>query len=126
MARLFLTVLSGYRAQGRYLLHAFVLMLNHFHALITVPPGTTVERAVQLIKGGFSYRARKELGIPGEIWQRGFSDEYVANEAAFRAQPLHIDQNPVRARLTRVPEEYQYGSAGSGTETDSIPEHLRG
>ena len=46
MARLFLTVLSGYRAQGRYLLHAFVLMLNHFHALITVPPGTTVERAV--------------------------------------------------------------------------------
>ena len=66
------------------------------------------------------------MGIPGEIWQRGFSDEYVANEAAFRAQPLHIDQNAVRARLTRVPEEYQYGSAGSGTETDSIPEHLRG
>jgi len=126
MARLFLKVLSGYRAQRRYLLHAFVLMPDHFHALISVPGGMSVERAMQLIKGGFSYRAKKELGIQGEIWQRGFSDEYVADAAGFRARIAYVRENPVRAGLARVPEAFPYGSAGSGIEVDAMPEHLRG
>lgn len=78
MARLFLELLMTYRDQGRYLLHDFVVMPDHFHALMSVPPRMTIERAVQLVKGGFSYRAKKELGFHGEIWQRGFSDEYIA------------------------------------------------
>jgi len=49
-------------------------MPDHFHLLVSVPPGTTLERIVQLLKGGFSYRARKELGFASEIWQRGFAD----------------------------------------------------
>ena len=67
MARLFLEVLLRYRQQHRYLLHEFVLMPDHFHLLIT--PTETLERALQLIKGGFSYRAKKELGFMREIWQ---------------------------------------------------------
>ena len=126
MARLFLDVLSGYRAQGRYLLHEFVLMREHFHALISVPPEMTIERTAQLIKGGFSYRAKKELGIQGEIWQRGFSDEYLLDAAGYSARCEYIRQNPVRAGLVRAPEEYPYGSMGSGVETDPMPEHLRG
>ena len=126
MARLFLDVLSGYRSHGRYLLHEFVLMPDHFHALISVPPGMSIERAVQLIKGGYSYRAKKELGIQGEIWQRGFSDEYVVDAAGYRARCEYIRQNPVRAGLVRAPEEYPYGSAASEIEADSMPRHLRG
>src|SRR5439155_10930581 len=61
MAQLFLEVLLHYRKQGKYLIHEFVLMPNHFHLLIT--PLETLERALQLIKGGFSHRARKELGF---------------------------------------------------------------
>ena len=126
MARLFVEVLAAYRAQKRYLLHEFVLMPDHFHALISVPPGISVEKAVQLIKGGFSYRARKELGFQSEIWERGFSDEYVADFDGFRARCRYIRQNPVRAGLARVTKEYPYGSAGAGIDTDPMPEHLRG
>src|SRR5689334_15595260 len=67
MAKLFLEVLLHYRQQGKYLLHEFVLMPDHFHLLIT--PLETLERALQLMKGGFSYRVKKELGFAGEIWQ---------------------------------------------------------
>ena len=70
MAQLFIEVLLHYRRQGKYLLHEFVLMPDHFHVLIT--PAITLERALQLIKGGFSFRARKELGFGGEIWQTSF------------------------------------------------------
>jgi putative transposase len=50
-------------------------MPNHFHLLIT--PTLTLERAMQVIKGGFSYRARKELGFAGEIWQPSYYDRRV-------------------------------------------------
>jgi len=70
MARLFLDVLQHYHLQKKYLLHEFVLMPDHFHLLIT--PTETLERALQLIKGGFSYRAKKELRFIGEIWQPSY------------------------------------------------------
>ncbi len=65
MAELFVQVLPSYRSQHKYLLHEFVLMPDHFHLLIT--PTLTLERAMQLIKGGFSFRAKRELGFGGEI-----------------------------------------------------------
>ncbi len=59
---------------GRIIVHDFVVMPNHVHVLMTVPGDLSIEKAMQLIKGGFSFRANKELGFRGEIWQRGFSD----------------------------------------------------
>jgi putative transposase len=60
LAELFLEILYHYRGESKYLLHEFVLMPNHFHLLIT-PSGITLERAMQLIKGGFSHRAGQEV-----------------------------------------------------------------
>ena len=75
MAQLFLDVLQHYRLQKKYLLHEFVVMPDHFLLLLT--PTETLERALQLIKGGFSYRARKELGFMNEIWQPSYYDRRV-------------------------------------------------
>ncbi len=63
---LFLETLQSYRGRA-YLLHEYVLMPEHFHILIT--PSVTLERAVQFIKGGFSFRVKKELQSSMEIWQ---------------------------------------------------------
>jgi putative transposase len=52
-ARLFLKTLYGYRRQGRFELHAFVVMPEHVHLLLTPAPGITLERAMQFVKGGF-------------------------------------------------------------------------
>jgi hypothetical protein len=67
----------GYRELGEYKLHAFVVMRDHFHVLLTIEGTRSIERVVQKIKGGFSHRARVELGFRGEIWQRGFTDERI-------------------------------------------------
>ena len=48
-------------------------MPNYFHLLLTIENEMTIERAVQFIKGGFSFRAGKELGMRSPIWQKGFS-----------------------------------------------------
>lgn len=75
MAQLFVEVLLHYRRQEKYLLHEFVVMPDHFHLLVT--PTVTLERTLQLIKGGFSFRARRELGFGGGVWQSSFYDRRV-------------------------------------------------
>lgn len=111
MAALFLDVLRSAVAAQRFQIHDFVVMPDHFHVMLTLDAGTSVEKAVQLIKGGFSYRAKKELGYQGEIWQRGFSEVRITNRRSFLQHRDYIDRNPVRAGLAVEPEKYPFGSA---------------
>ncbi len=104
MARLFTDVLLHYRQQGKYLLHEFVVMPDHFHLLIS--PTLTLERALQLIKGGFSFRAKKELEFGGEIWQKSYYDRRVRDMEEYLAFREYIHQNPVKKWLVSEVGEY--------------------
>ena len=110
MADLFIDVLRSTMRSVKINVHDFVVMPNHVHILMTIPGVMSIEKAMQLIKGGFSYRANKELGFRGEIWQRGFSDVRVNDEQGFEQHREYIENNPVKAGLTNSPEEYPYGS----------------
>ncbi|MGA9528694.1 MAG: transposase [Terriglobales bacterium] len=123
MARLLLDVLFHYRSQEKYLLHEFVLMPDHFHLLIT--PLLTLERALQLIKGGFSFRAMKELGFQGEIWEKSFHDRRVRDWEEYCAFRRYIHQNPVKKGFVQRPAEYAYSSAKAGWEVDAVPQRLK-
>jgi len=111
MARLMIDVLRSYVAAGKFVLHDFVVMPDHIHLLITLDQLMSVEKAAQLVKGGFSYRAKKELGYAGEVWQKGFSEVRILDRQSFLAHRDYIDQNPVKAGLVDSPEKFPYGSA---------------
>jgi putative transposase len=111
-AELFIQTLHAYRRQGKYRLHEFVVMPDHFHLLITVDAGMTVERALQLVKGGFAFRAAKELGFSAPVWQKGFSEIRVFDQASFENQAKYIWSNPVVAGLVGRQEEYLFSSIG--------------
>lgn len=119
----FIETLLHYRLQKKYLLHEFVVMPNHFHLLIT--PTLTLEKALQFIKGGFSYRAKKELGFAGSIWQPSYYDRRVRGAEEYINFKYYIRQNPVKRGLAKVPEEYRYSSAYPGFVMDEVPERLR-
>jgi putative transposase len=111
MANLFIDVLRTYVIAKKFRLHDFVVMPNHFHLQLTLNDRKTIEKAVGLVKGKFSYRAKKELGCRFEIWQSGFSDERVWDRESFLRHRSYIDNNPVKAGLADKPEDYSYGSA---------------
>ncbi len=121
-ARLLIDTLYHYRGAA-YLLHEFVIMPDHFHVLLT--PLTSLEKAIQFIKGGFSYRAKRELGSNMEIWQRGFSDHRIRDANDYQIHVSYIWQNPVRKRLCERPEEYIYSSAHGAFELDPLPQGLK-
>lgn len=121
-ARLLIDTLYRYRGSA-YLLHEFVIMPDHIHVLIT--PLTSLEEAVQFIKGGFSFRAKKELGSNWEVWQKGFSDHRIRDGRDYAEHILYIRRNPARAHLCLTAEEFPYSSAHSGFELDSVPLGLK-
>ncbi len=124
-ARLFIRVMYDYRAQNKFRLHEFVVMPDHFHALLTVDRSTTIERAVQFIKGGFAFRAGQELGFHAPVWQKGFSEVRVLDAEVFEGVKQYIHNNPVKRYLATEPCDFQFSSAHPGFELDPAPQGLK-
>jgi putative transposase len=98
-------------------------MPEHFHILIT--PTVTLERAVQFIKGGFSFRAKKELQSSMEIWQTGFSDHRIRDTQDYLNHVEYIFRNAVGRKLAEAAPEYPYCSAILGALRDEVPQWLK-
>ncbi len=107
-AGLLVDVLRSCVAAGRFQVHDFVIMPDHVHLLISVCGTVSIEKAMQFIKGGFSYRVKKEMGHQGEVWQKGFSEVRVEGGRSFERHREYIAQNPVRAGLTGPDEEFAW------------------
>lgn len=63
MATLLIDVMRENRRKQRFSIHEFVIMPNHLHLLITPAEKISLEKAIQFIKGGFSFRVKKELDL---------------------------------------------------------------
>jgi putative transposase len=124
-ARLFIDVLYHYHSQRKYLLHAFVVVPDHFHALITLGSDISIERGAQFIKGGFAFRAGREFGFRAPVWQRGFSEVRIYDSEHFMRVMDYIAQNPVRRRLAQSADAYPYSSFHPGFELDEVPQGLK-
>jgi putative transposase len=105
---LLIEILRSNVAARNFKLHDFVIMPNHLHLLMTLPSDITIEKAMQLIKGGFSYRLKKEYGFNGEVWQRGFSEVRVNDRETWSHYREYIAQNPIKAGLVDSPQQYPY------------------
>ncbi len=123
MAQLFMEVLFHYQDHKNYLLHEFVLMPDHFHLLIS--PTLSLERSLQLIKGGFSYRAKKELGFTGEIWDKSFYDRRVRAAEDYYNFRQYIRQNPIKQGLVIALANYPYSSTRPELAMDEVPQRLK-
>lgn len=125
MARLLIDHLQDHRRQGHFLLHEFVIMPDHYHCLLTPAADVALEKAVQYIKGGFKYRARKELNYPFLVWQEGGTKHRIRDEEDYDRHREYIHNNPVKARLCRTPSDYPYSSAFPGMSLDPVPVSLK-
>jgi putative transposase len=113
------STLLHYRAQGRYLLHSYVVMPDHVHLLLTPAPDVSLEKVIQYVRGGFSFRMESKL----DVWERGHFDKRLASSSNYRACIRYIEENPVKAGLAVVATGYPFSSAGR--HLDAMPEWMQ-
>ena len=119
-AELLLNLFNEDRVKDRYQLHAFVIMPDHIHLLITPAPDISIEKALQYIKGGFSFRLKSKL----DVWQSGFTKRRIEDAQDYTNHGNYIHENPVRARLCEQATDFPYSSSAGKFPIDPAPVHL--
>ena len=120
-AELLLNLFNEDRVKGRYELHAFVLMPDHIHLLLTPAPDISIEKAMQFIKGGFSFRLQSKL----DVWQSGFTKRRIEDARDYANHVRYIHENPIHARLCEQVTDFPHSSASGIISIDSPPAHLK-
>ncbi len=95
----------------RYFLHAWVVMPNHVHVLVTPKEEVPLSRILHTWKSFTSKGANRILGRRGKFWQEEYFDRYIRNEKHYLVAVEYIETNPVRAGLCESMEEWPFGSA---------------
>ena len=103
------TIFFGETKLSFYDLHAFVIMPNHVHLLIT--PHVSVSRLMNGLKGITAHEANAILRCKGNhFWQDESFDHWVRNSAEFDRIRRYIEWNPVNAKLLAHPEDWKWSS----------------
>jgi putative transposase len=108
-ARIFLEQILECRERGFYRPHEFVIMPEHLHMLVTPGGETSLEKAVMMIKGGSSYKIKKQLLYSSPIWMEGFHDRWIRDAHEYRMRKQYIELNPVKGHLVANPADYVFG-----------------
>jgi putative transposase len=124
-AEIIISKILEYRDRKTYLLHDFVLMPNHLHLILTPAPVVSLEKAMQLIKGGSSHEIRRVRENRMEIWQAGFHESSVTSWSEYLKKRDYVQYNPVAAKLVDKAEAWLYGSASGRFALDPIPQGLK-
>ena len=124
-AEILIAKLLEYRDKSFYLLHDFVVMPNHLHLILTPSQSTSLEKAMQLIKGGSSHAIHAARVTRQQNWQSGFHESRARDFADYKSKADYIRFNPVAAKLAEKPEDWPYGSASGHYKLDPIPQGLK-
>ena len=94
-----------------YRLHAWCVMPNHGHVLLTPCPGVSLSLVMQRIKGGSAIEINRLLGHEGRLWQPESYDVWMRSESHFWGVVRYLEWNPVKAKIVRDPKLHPWSSA---------------
>jgi REP element-mobilizing transposase RayT len=90
---------------------AWVLMPDHWHGLVTLGEGESLERLINRLKSHSARVVRRECGIRERIWSDGFHDRALRSEDDMLRVARYLVLNPFRAGLVGRIGDYPYWDA---------------
>ncbi len=91
-------------------LHAYVLMTNHVHLLLTGSTRETVSRVMQYVGRYYVPYINHKYRYSGSIWQGRFKSSLIDSVLYLFLCMKYIELNPVRAEMVDSPQKYRYSS----------------
>jgi len=91
-------------------LHAYVLMTNHIHLLLTPRRAAAVPALLQSLGRRYVHYVNRKLGRSGTLWEGRYRSSVVQSDMYLLACHRYIELNPVRAGLASTPGDYRWSS----------------
>ncbi len=98
------------RRKLHFLIYGYVVMPDHWHALIWTTTPLTISRVVQDIKWLSASALNRARRTSGTIWQHQFWDRFVRHRKEFNQRIAYMHLNPVRKGLVARPEHWRWSS----------------
>jgi REP element-mobilizing transposase RayT len=117
-ADLLKTVIYDTRERYNFKLLSFVIMPDHFHAIIVPDPRNEIPDVMRYIKGRHARIANEAENGAGAVWQDSFHDHGIRDEESLWQIVRYIEDNPVAAGLTAGACDYSFSSAHPSCPTD--------
>lgn len=111
IAELFLDVLRRQRVRYGFLIHEYVVMPDHYHAILTPPTGYCMSSTLQHIHGVFAHCYNKRINRTGKLFQPHFWNHSITDDQDYRDKADYIHMNPVCAGLVENAIDYPWSSA---------------
>jgi len=107
-------------------LHAYVLMTNHVHLLMTPHEKGSISRAIQYVGRRYVTYVNARYGRSGTLWEGRHKGCLVADDQYLLTCMRYIELNPVRAGMVTRPVDYRwssYQSNASGEMEQGLDPH---
>lgn len=108
--RHYLRALDEARQRFDCRVHAYVLMSNHVHLLITPATETGISQTLQSLGRQYVGYFNRRHGRTGTLWEGRYRATLVESEAYLLTCCRYIELNPVRAGMVRSPRDYAWSS----------------
>ena len=97
-------------------IHAYVLMTNHIHLLVTPEKKNSVSLMMQYIGRHYVQYINYKYGTSGSIWEGRYKSNIIHDEVYLLTCMRYIELNPVRADMVKVPSAYRWSSYQTNAE----------
>ena len=124
--RLYLDSLGQAAKKFDCAIHAFVLMTNHVHLLITPGQPDSISRLMQSVGRRYVQYINYSYKRSGTLWEGRHKASLVQSEAYLLTCMRYIELNPVRAIMVNRPEDYKWSSYranAQGVKNDLLSPH---
>ena len=123
---LYLDWLKEYARNTGCSIHAYVLMTNHVHLLLTPAQSESAAHLMKQLGQRYVQYINRTYKRSGTLWEGRFRSSIIEQQNYLFVCQRYIEMNPVRASMVAYPEEYLWSSYqvnGQGKNSDLVTPH---
>lgn len=107
---LFLSLMERSLNRSELKVIAYCLMPNHFHFLVKQAKPFALSLFMEQVCGEYGKTVNRLRGRIGHLFQRRYGIKWIWNESDVPVAASYIHQNPVKAGLVKIPDDWEHSS----------------
>jgi len=106
--------------EGKCLVHALVVMMNHLHMILFPEDAPTMSNFVKRFSQRYAQTRNQERGATGKLFEQRYVSIPILDERQLAVTTAYIELNPVRAGIARTPDEYPWSTYALHADQPSV------